>query len=190
MLAQLRPALVLLGLMTLITGVLYPLAITGIAQVAFPNKANGSIEEVDGQEIGSTLIGQVNSDPRYFWPRPSAIGYSPLPSSGSNQGPTNSALAAAVEERAQAIREANGLSATDEIPADLLFASASGLDPHISPEAAELQIERVTEARQLDRQQVADLVEEHTEGPQLLIFGEERVNVLLLNMALDALDAE
>ncbi|MBI5927792.1 MAG: potassium-transporting ATPase subunit KdpC [Chloroflexi bacterium] len=187
MLAQLKPALVILGLMTLITGVVYPLAITGIAQVVFPDKADGSIREVNGQAVGSTLIGQANNDPRYFWPRPSAIGYNPLPSSGTNAGPTNATLAEMVKQRAAEIREANGLDAEAEIPADLLFASASGLDPHISPDAAKLQIDRVATTRGLDRQQVADLVEEYTEKPQLFILGQERVNVLLLNMALDKL---
>lgn len=188
MLAQLKPALIMLGLLTIITGAMYPLVITGVAQVAFPDQANGSIKELNGEIVGSELIGQANNDPRYFWPRPSAISYSPLPSSGSNAGPTNAGLADLVKQRAAEIREANGLDENAEIPKDLLFASASGLDPHISPEAAELQIDRVAAARGLDREHVTDLVEEYTEQPQFLILGEERVNVLLLNIALDKLE--
>ena len=173
---------------TLITGVAYPLAVTGIAQVAFKDQANGSLIEKDGKVLGSRLIGQPFSDPKYFWGRPSAT--SPQPynggsSSGSNLGPTNPALKEAVEGRIKALRDAGG-DPRKSVPADLVTASGSGLDPHISPAAAEYQVERIAKARNVDAAKIHQLVAEHTEGRQLGFLGEPRVNVLMLNLALDA----
>jgi potassium-transporting ATPase KdpC subunit len=189
-LQQFRPALVILALLTLLTGVVYPLAVTAVAQAAFPQQANGSLVSAGGQVVGSALIGQANADPRYFWPRPSAIDYNPLPSGGSNQGPTSAALQKAVADRAAQLRAAHHLLADAPLPPDLLFASGSGLDPHISPEAARLQIDRVAQARQFtaaQRAALAALVERAVEPPQLGLLGQPRVNVLLLNLALDGL---
>lgn len=189
MLAQIRPALVLLLIMTLLTGVAYPLLITGIAQVAFPAQANGSLITNDGVVTGSLLIGQPNEDARYFWSRPSAI--TPFPgngssSSGSNLGPTNPDLLKAVQERVENLRK-NHTDQTGLIPVDLVTTSASGLDPHISPAAAEYQVARVAKARNLTIGRLHSLVVENTEGRTLGLLGEPRVNVLQLNMALDAL---
>jgi K+-transporting ATPase ATPase C chain len=176
-------AIRMLVVMTLITGVAYPLIVTGIAQVAFKHQANGSLIEKDGKVVGSSLIGQPFSDPKYFWGRPSAT--SPMPyngaaSSGSNQGPTNPALKEAVEGR---IKDHGGRT---PVPADLVTASGSGLDPHISPAAADYQIARVAKARNLPEEKLRALVGQHTEGRQLGVLGEPRVNVLRLNLALDA----
>jgi K+-transporting ATPase ATPase C chain len=188
MFAQFRPALVMLILMTAILGAIYPAAVTGVAQVLFPRQANGSLIEKDGKAVGSALIGQSFSDPKNFWPRPSAT--SPYPnnasaSSGSNQGPLNPALTEAVEGRIKALREADPGN-TAAVPVDLVTASASGLDPHISPAAAEYQVNRVAKARGLDAAKVRALVAEQTEGRQWGFFGESRVNVLRLNLALEA----
>jgi K+-transporting ATPase ATPase C chain len=177
----------MLVVMTLITGVAYPLLVTGIAQVAFKDQANGSLIEKDGKALGSRLIGQPFSDPKYFWGRPSAT--SPMPyngaaSSGSNQGPTNPALKEAVEGRIKALRDAG--APAGPVPADLVTASGSGLDPHISPAAAEYQVARVSKARGLAEDAVRSLVQKHTQGRQLGVLGEPRVNVLELNLALDA----
>jgi len=174
---------------TLITGIAYPLVVTGIAQVAFKDQANGSLIEKDGKVLGSRLIGQPFSDPKYFWSRPSAT--SPLPynggsSSGSNQGPTNPALKEAVEGRVEALREAGGDPAKP-VPVDLVTASGSGLDPHISPAAAEYQVARVARARNLPEDRVRELVQKHTQGRQLGFLGEPVVNVLTLNLTLDSL---
>ena len=174
---------------TVITGIAYPLIVTGIAQVAFKDKANGSLILQNNKVVGSSLIGQPFSDPKYFWSRPSAT--SPMPyngaaSSGSNQGPTNPALKEAVEGRIKALRDA-GTDSSKPVPVDLVTASGSGLDPHISPAAAEYQIARVAKVRSLPEQKVRELVEKHTEGRQLGILGEPTVNVLPLNLALDAL---
>lgn len=174
---------------TIVTGVAYPLLVTGIAQVAFEEEANGSLIEKDGKVIGSRLIGQPFSEPKYFWSRPSAT--SPMPynaadSSGSNQGPTNPALKEAVEARIKALREA-GADPKAPVPADLVTASASGLDPHISPAAAEYQVGRIAQARNVEAAKVRALVSLHTEGRQFGILGEPRVNVLNLNLALDAM---
>lgn len=185
MVKQLRPALLILLTLTLLTGVAYPLLTMGIAQAMFRDKANGSLLAVEGAIIGSELIGQTNSDPRYFWGRPSAVGYDPLPSGGSNLAPTSAALRGQMNERANAFREAHNLPAEAPVPAEMLFASGSGLDPHISPDAARLQIDRVAAARGLDRFVVARLVEDHIEPPQLGFLGRARINVLLLNIALD-----
>ena len=169
---------------TLITGVAYPLIITGISQVAFKDQANGSLIVKDGKVVGSRLIGQAFSDPKYFWSRASAT--SPMPyngasSSGSNQGPTNPALKDAVESR---IKDLGGAT---PVPADLVTASASGLDPHISPAAAQYQVARISKARGIQEERLRELVEKYTEGRQLGVLGEPRVNVLLLNLALDSL---
>jgi K+-transporting ATPase ATPase C chain len=173
---------------TVITGVAYPLVVTGIAQVAFNDQANGSLIEKDGKVLGSRLIGQPFSDPKYFWSRLSAT--SPMPyngasSSGSNLGPTNPALKEAVEGRIKALREAGG-DASRPVAVDLVTASGSGLDPHISPAAAEYQVARVAKVRNVPEEKVRELVQRHTEGRQLGFLGEPRVNVLMLNLALDA----
>jgi len=173
---------------TLITGVAYPLIVTGIAQVAFQDKANGSLIVKNDKVLGSRLIGQPFSDPKYFWSR--ASGTSPQPyngaaSSGTNQGPTNPALKEAVEGRVKVLRDAGG-DAAQPVPVDLVTASGSGLDPQISPAAAEYQVARVAKVRNLPEDKVRALVAQYTEGRQLGILGEPRVNVLELNLALDA----
>ncbi|HKA43092.1 MAG TPA: potassium-transporting ATPase subunit KdpC [Burkholderiales bacterium] len=175
---------------TIITGIAYPLIVTGIAQVAFKDQANGSLIEKDGKVLGSRLIGQPFSDPKYFWSRPSAT--SPMPynggsSSGSNQGPTNPALKEAVEGRVKALREAGG-DPSKPVPVDLVTSSGSGLDPHISPAAAEYQVGRIAKARGVPEERVRELVQKHTQGRQLGFLGEPVVNVLLLNLALDSLN--
>ncbi|MCA0455729.1 MAG: potassium-transporting ATPase subunit KdpC [Chloroflexi bacterium] len=187
MVKQLKTAVMMLVIFTLITGILYPLAVTLAAQAVFPAQANGSFVTVDGQTVGSSLIGQTNTDPRYFWSRPSAVSYNPLPSSGSNLGPTSQTLADTVAQREADFRTANNLPDSVTVPSDMLFASGSGLDPHISPESAWLQVARVAEARGMDAGEVTTLVEQAIEAPQLGILGEARVNVLLLNIALDKL---
>ncbi len=193
--AQLRPAIVSLALLTLITGLIYPLVVTGVAQAVFPHQANGSLITRNGQAIGSELIGQSFDDPKYFWGRLSAT--SPYPynafdaetqtgSSGSNYGPLNPALTDAVKARIEALKAADPGN-TAPIPVDLVTASGSGLDPDISPAAALYQVPRVARARGLSEEAVRQLVDQHTEGRQLGILGEPRVNVLELNLALDAL---
>ncbi len=188
MLSQLRPALVALIALTIITGVLYPFAITLIAQIVFPAQANGSLIVQNGNVVGSALIGQSFDAPKYFWGRPSATGpfaYNAGASSGSNLGPTNPALLEAVQARAQALRAADPNNPAP-IPVDLVTASGSGLDPHISVAAANYQIARVARARNLDVARVQQLVAQFTEGRTFGILGELRVNVLQLNLALDA----
>ena len=191
MVQQLRPALVILTLMTVLTGVIYPAAITGLAQLVFPYQANGSLIVENGNAVGSELIGQQFDDPAYFWGRPSATGptpYNAAASSGSNLGPTNPALSDAVQARIGALQSADpGNSAP--VPVDLVTASASGLDPHISPAAAHYQVSRVARVRGLDEQAVRQLVNQHIEGRWLGLLGEPRVNVLELNLALDKLSA-
>ena len=185
---QLRTATLMLALLTLVTGVLYPLVVTGISQVVFRQQANGSLIERDGKVLGSTLIGQPFSDPKYFWSRPSATSpqpYNGASSSGSNQGPTNPALKEAVEGRVKALRDAGG-DASKPVPVDLVTASGSGLDPHISPAAAEYQIQRISKIRNIPEERLRALVAQHTEGRQLGVLGEPGVNVLELNLALDA----
>ena len=182
-----RPAAVLSALFTLVTGLLYPLAVTGLAQVVFPAQANGSLIEQNGRIVGSALIGQSFDDPKYFWGRPSATSpfpYNAAASSGSNLGPSNPALIDAVQARVAALRAADAGN-TEPVPADLVTASGSGLDPHISVAAALYQAPRVARTRGLDAGVVAQLVERYTEGPQLGLLGEPRVNVLKLNLALD-----
>ena len=182
-----RPAVVLLALFTLVTGLFYPLAVTGLAQVVFPAQANGSLIEQNGRIVGSALIGQPFDAPKYFWGRPSATSpfpYNAAASSGSNLGPSNPALIDAVQARVAALRAADAGN-TEPVPADLVTASGSGLDPHISVAAALYQAPRVARTRGLDAGVVAQLVERYTEGPQLGLLGEPRVNVLKLNLALD-----
>lgn len=184
-----RPALVLFAVLTLVTGVAYPLVVTGVAQTVFPAEAAGSLIVKDGKPVGSSLIGQSFSDPKNFWGRPSATG--PMPynagaSSGSNQGPLNPALLDAVKGRVEALRAADpGNSAP--VPVDLVTASASGLDPHISPAAARYQVPRVAKARGVPAEKVQALVAQQTEAPLLAFLGEPQVNVLKLNLALEAL---
>ncbi len=183
----LRSALVLFLLLTLLTGVVYPLLVTLIAQAVFPRQANGSIVERDGKPVGSELIGQQFDDPRYFWSRPSKtdpVPYNAASSNGSNLGPTNPDHLKAVRERIEAIRKAHP-EQTGPVPIDLVTASASGLDPHISPAAAEYQVWRVAKARGLSEDRVRQLVTASTEGRKLGLLGEPRVNVLRLNLALD-----
>ncbi|MDI3383810.1 potassium-transporting ATPase subunit KdpC [Xenophilus aerolatus] len=188
----LRPALTVFVLLSALTGIVYPLAVTGVARTAFPEQSAGSLVLRDGQAVGSTLIGQNFSDPKHFWGRPSAT--SPMPyngaaSGGSNQGPLNPALADAVKARIEALRAADPGN-TAPVPADLVTTSASGLDPHISPEAARWQAPRIARLRGLPPAEVAQLVDRHTEGAGLFgLMGEPRVNVLALNLALDALPA-
>lgn len=187
---QVRPALTMLLLLTILTGLIYPLAVTGLAQLFFPDQANGSLIVREGKVIGSRLIGQSFDKPEYFWSRPSAT--VPFPnnaaaSGGSNLGPTNPALIEAIKARIAALQAADPDN-HDPIPVDLVTASGSGLDPHISPAAARYQLKRVARARGLDEDSVLELVRRHTEGCQFGLLGEPRVNVLALNLALDALN--
>jgi K+-transporting ATPase ATPase C chain len=170
---------------TVLTGLLYPLAVTGVAQLAFRDKANGSLIRRDGKLIGSGLLAQPFTDARYFWPRPSACGYATAPSGASNLGPTSAALQSNVTANATVFRAAHQLAAGAPVPSDMVFTSGSGLDPHISPEAARLQISRVSAARGVSADAVQALVEKFIEQPQFGFLGEPRVNVLRLNLALD-----
>jgi K+-transporting ATPase ATPase C chain len=197
MLRQIRPAIVLLVLMTVLTGLIYPLAITGVAGILFPHQAGGSLIEQDGKVIGSALIGQNFTDPKYFHGRPSAttetdpndasktipVPYAPDNSVGSNLGPTSKALIDRVTGDAEALKQENSAP----IPVDLVTTSASGLDPDITPAAAEFQVPRVAAARHLAPERVSDLVSQNTEDRLLGVIGEPRVNVLKLNLALDAM---
>jgi potassium-transporting ATPase KdpC subunit len=191
--SQLRPALVALGIFTILTGLVYPLVVTGIAQVVFPWQANGSLIVRNGQPVGSALIGQPFDDPKYFWGRLSAtspVGYTAFNgdkltgSSGSNYGPLNPTLAEAAQARIKALQEADPGN-TAPIPVDLVTASGSGLDPHMSPAATAYQVGRVARARGLSEDTVRQMVAQHTEGRTFGLLGEPRVNVLALNLALD-----
>jgi K+-transporting ATPase ATPase C chain len=185
----LRQAIVLLLLLTAITGLLYPLAVTGLAQLVFPHQANGSMIVRDGKPVGSTLIGQQFTDPKYFWGRPSATTpqpYNGTASGGSNLGPTNPALTDAVKQRIAALRAADPGNHAP-VPVDLVTASGSGLDPDISPAAALYQVHRVAHARGLPSVEVRALVDHYTRGRQFGVLGEPRVNVLQLNLALSRL---
>lgn len=176
--------------MTILTGIIYPLLMTGVAQITFPAKANGSLIMKDGKIIGSELIGQKFDSTIYFWSRPSAIDYNPIPSCGSNFGPTSAKLKKQVADRRASFAGSNSINDTLSIPKEMIFASASGLDPHISPNAALLQVERIVSARQLDnnkKQQLMQAIKELSEEPQLSILGESRINVLALNLELDKL---
>lgn len=193
--AQIRPAIVSLLWLLLVTGLLYPLLVTALAQATMPHQANGSLIERNGEILGSTLIGQPFDAPQYFWGRPSAtapLPYNAAASAGSNLGPSNDALVTAVQARIDTLRAADaafGIDSPALIPVDLVTASASGLDPHISPAAAEYQAARVAQARGLSIDQVRSLIAQHTVRTQIgpLRLGEPRVNVLELNLALDAL---
>jgi potassium-transporting ATPase KdpC subunit len=187
--SSIRPALVLLGLFTVLTGGLYPALVTAAAQVLFPEAANGSLIRAGDDVRGSALIGQAFSGPQYFWSRPSAtapVPYNAAASSGSNQGPLNPTLAEAMQQRAASLR-AQDPDNRAPIPVELVTASGSGLDPHISPAAAQYQAERVARTRKLELAQVELLVTRHTEARAFGVLGEPRVNVLALNLALDAL---
>ncbi len=189
MLSYLRPAIVLLVLFTILMGLVYPLLVTGIAQGLFPSQANGSMIVQDGKAVGSALIGQLFDDPKYFWGRLSAttqFPYNAAASSGSNLGPTNEALREVIQSRVEALRAADPDNSAP-IPVDLVTGSGSGLDPHLSPAAALCQVRRVARARGLDDATVRHLVEQQIEARQLGVLGEPRVNVLKLNLALDAM---
>ena len=184
---EIRPAIMMLVLFTVICGGIYPAVVTGVAYAVFPKQAKGSfITDEKNHEIGSSLIGQPFSDAKYFWGRPSAstdFGYNPMGSGGSNSGPTNPDFIKAVGDRVKALRDTG---VTGSVPADLVEASASGLDPHITPESAALQVARVAKTRHIAEAELSKLVAAHTEGRQLGILGDPRVNVLELNLALDA----
>jgi potassium-transporting ATPase KdpC subunit len=179
-------ALRLFAFLALLTGVLYPLAVTALARVAFPSQANGSLVSSVSGPVGSALLAQATSSPRYFWPRPSAGDYATVASGASNLGPTSAQLRDQVAARAAALRTAHNLASDAPVPPDLLFASGSGLDPHISPAAATFQAARVAAARNLPLATVTSAITAHTESGGLL--GEDRVNVLLLNLALDRIN--
>jgi K+-transporting ATPase ATPase C chain len=186
-LKHLHSSIIAIFLFTVLTGVLYPLAVTGIAQLVFPGKANGSLIQKDGKTLGSELIGQPFSDPKYFWSRLSATGpfaYNAGASSGSNYGPLNPALFDAVRKRIKDLKDADPQN-TKPIPVDLVTASGSGLDPHISVAAALYQLPRVSRNRNLSEGKIRSLVDQYTEGRQLGFLGEPRVNVLKLNLALN-----
>ena len=201
MLKELRPALMMIVLFTIITGLAYPLAMTGVAQVLFPHQANGSLVVVDGKVVGSSLIGQVFSEDRYFQGRPSATvapdpkdssktvdaPYNAANSSGSNLGPTSKALIERVKADVEKRKSENPNS---KVPTDLVTTSGSGLDPHISPEAALFQVPRVAKARNMPEDRLRQLVEQHIEGRVFWVLGDPRVNVLALNMALDRMAAK
>ncbi|HZR84435.1 MAG TPA: potassium-transporting ATPase subunit KdpC [Candidatus Binatia bacterium] len=186
---EIKTAVLMLAVMTLITGVAYPLVVTAIAQLAFPSQANGSLITRGDEIVGSSLVGQGFTDPKYFWSRGSAtsrVRYDAAASLGSNAGPLNPSLDEAVSGRVKALVDADP-EHRKPVPIDLATASGSGLDPHVTPAGARYQVARVARARGLDPKVVQRLVDEHTEGRQLGFLGEARVNVLQLNLALDAL---
>jgi K+-transporting ATPase ATPase C chain len=188
MIAHLRPAILMFVILTLLTGIAYPFAMTGVGQLLLPGTANGSIAMRDGKIIGSTLIGQAWTSDKYFWGRPSAAGdgYNAAASSGSNLGPTSQKLIDRIKADSERLHQSSTVAL---LPADAVTASGSGLDPHISPAFAALQVARVAKARGLAEQQVTALVEAQVQWPVAGVFGEPRVNVLLLNMALDGLNS-
>ncbi len=188
---QILTALKFFLAMTILTGIIYPLLMTGVAQIAFPSQANGSLILKDGKIIGSELIGQKFDSTIYFWSRPSAISYNPIPSGASNFGPTSKALKKQVDDRRIAFATSNSIVDNGTIPPEMIFASASGLDPHISPKAALMQVDRIVKARQFDtekQQQILNVITKLSEGPQFSFFGDERINVLDLNLELDRLN--
>jgi potassium-transporting ATPase KdpC subunit len=181
-------ALKFLLVMTLLTGIIYPLLLTGVAQLSYPSKANGSLIMKDGKIIGSELIGQKFDSSIYFWSRPSAIGYNPVPSGASNYGPTSDTLKKQVNLRRSLFAKMNSIGDSMNVPKEMIFASGSGLDPHISPEAALMQVDRISQSRHFDNTQKEKLlkaIKDLTESPQYLILGEERINILILNLELD-----
>ena len=184
---EFRPAILMFALFTIICGGIYPALVTGIAQAFFPRQAQGSfIKDKNNREVGSSLIGQPFSDAKYFWGRPSAstdFGYNPMGSSGSNSGPTNPDFLKTVADRVKALRDTG---VTGSVPADLVEASASGLDPHITPESAALQVPRIAKARGIGEAELGTMIAAHTEGRQFGFLGDPRVNVLELNLALDS----
>jgi K+-transporting ATPase ATPase C chain len=183
-------SLKLLLYLTIITGIIYPVAMTLISNAVYPNKSTGSMIESDGKIIGSELIGQSFDSTIYFQPRPSPISYNPMPSSGTNQGPTNAVLKDSVEQRRKRYIEINGLNEGTPVPEDAIFASASGVDPHISVENAVLQSKRIAKSRNFNEEKSAklrELINRLIEKPQFGILGEQRINVLLLNIELDKL---
>jgi K+-transporting ATPase ATPase C chain len=185
---QLIIALKFLIVMTVLTGVSYPLLMTGIAKITYPSRSNGSLIVREGKVVGSELIGQKFDSCIYFWTRPSATGYNPVPSGASNYGPTSDTLRKLVNARRILFTTLNSISDESTVPKDMLFASASGLDPHISPEAALMQINRISETRHFtpgQKEKLIERVKELTEPPQFLFLGEERINVLILNIELD-----
>jgi potassium-transporting ATPase KdpC subunit len=175
-------------IMTLLTGIIYPVIITGISQITFPEKANGSFISRDGKILGSKLIGQKFDSSAYFWSRPSAIDYNPFPSGASNLGPTSDKLVSLVNERRKTFIKDNNIQDTTSLPGEMLFASASGLDPHTSADAVLLQVKRIANVRHFNysqEQKLRDLISQNTEKRQFGVLGEERINVLLLNIGLD-----
>jgi K+-transporting ATPase ATPase C chain len=188
---QLSIALKFLLIMTVLTGIIYPVLLTGIAQVVFPEKSNGSLIAINGIIIGSSQIGQKFDSSAYFWSRPSAVDYNPVPSAASNFGPTSTKLIALVRERRSTFSVENNVQDTMSIPVEMLFASGSGLDPHTSVEAARMQVKRIVSARSFDssqEQKLHDLINRHTQKPQFGILGEERINILQLNIELDSIN--
>lgn len=185
---QTKIALKFLLVMTILTGIIYPFFMTGLSQLSFPSKANGSLIKKDGKIIGSEFIGQKFDSSIYFWSRPSAIGYNPVPSGASNYGPTSDTLKKLVRARREYFAKMNSLSDPLSTPKEMVFASGSGLDPHISPQTALMQVERVASARHFDhvqKEKILKKIKELTEDPQFLFLGERRINVLVLNLELD-----